>query len=76
MSGIMMQNSFLLVHWESKYRHYKNRWIKENNTIKIDNKIITGNDIIHLLNNQQQKIRELNERIATLQKIVNNYIVK
>jgi glycosyltransferase involved in cell wall biosynthesis len=54
------------------------KYLELSNTfsVQINDKIISGNDIIHLLNQQQQKIRELNDRIATLQKVVNNYIIK
>jgi glycosyltransferase involved in cell wall biosynthesis len=45
-------------------------------SVKIEDKVITGNDIITVLNQQQQKIRDLTERNKTLQKVVNNYIIK
>jgi len=45
-------------------------------SVKIEDKVIAGNDIITVLNQQQQKIRDLTERNKTLQKVVNNYIIK
>jgi len=54
------------------------KYLELSNTfsVKFNDKIIVGNDIIQVLNHQQQKIRELNDRILMLQKVVNNYIIK
>jgi glycosyltransferase involved in cell wall biosynthesis len=57
-----------------EYQKYLN--VANTFSIKINNKIITGNEIITILNQQQQKIRELNARVETLQKIVHNYVIK
>ena len=57
-------------------RYQKNLELANTFSVKIEDKIIKGNDIIQLLNQQQQKIRELTERNTTLQKVVNNYIIK
>ena len=45
-------------------------------SVKLGDTPIVGNDIIHVLNQQQQKIRELVDRNKLLQQVVNNYIVR